>query len=285
VTGTLIKPAAPVWFRGPARRDGEWVVFDARRAVVYNPTNEPRVGVDLARVRTPEDAVAFVERYGPLWSLDTEKISLSKLGGLAISSDTKITGGPAERRERVADILAEARHLHDFIRDGRDAQRSAAGDLAARERVVREVQARLQQNDESLRRSASGDLIELDHVRQANERYRADALQRPETWLTEHDAWRLSIQIRESVRPHIQGDGAGRFRVLLVGETLLDFCLLSVVNALARETLDTCPECVRVFIVDDKRQKFCEPKCANRARFRAWQDRNQHRKGVRRGKA
>jgi hypothetical protein len=62
----------------------------------------------------------------------------------------------------------------------------------------------------------------------------------------------------------------GRLRVGIIGDTLLDFCCLTVAQAIATEPIATCDECNRVFVIDDKRQKFCEPVCANRARFRRY---------------
>ena len=72
--------------------------------------------------------------------------------------------------------------------------------------------------------------------------------------------------------------------------TLLDYCYLSVAHILASEPLAVCQECDRVFVVEDQRQKFCEPKCAGRAgseriRTRAEQSaRGVSRKGGKRGK-
>jgi len=54
----------------------------------------------------------------------------------------------------------------------------------------------------------------------------------------------------------------------LMAPTLLDFCYLNVASILASAPLAVCSECGRVFVVGDKRQKFCEPKCAGRSRFR-----------------
>ena len=57
--------------------------------------------------------------------------------------------------------------------------------------------------------------------------------------------------------------------VVLDPNTLLGFCYMTIAHAIAsREPLATCDECQRVFVVDDARQKFCNPKCAGRARFR-----------------
>ncbi len=35
-----------------------------------------------------------------------------------------------------------------------------------------------------------------------------------------------------------------------------------------------CPECGRVFVIKDRRQRFCSPQCAQRARHRRWKEKN-----------
>jgi hypothetical protein len=83
----------------------------------------------------------------------------------------------------------------------------------------------------------------------------------------------------------------GHFRIGVLPETLLGFCYLTIAQAVAHEPLARCPECQLFFVVDDGRQKFCTPTCANRARFQRWlaQPRNKaktHRTApTRKGKA
>ena len=60
----------------------------------------------------------------------------------------------------------------------------------------------------------------------------------------------------------------GGLRVGVLPDTLVGFCYLRVAYAIAKEPIAVCDECNLPFVVDDKRQKFCEPACANRARFR-----------------
>ena len=40
--------------------------MDPRRATSYQPLTEPVIGIELANVKTPNDAVAFVRRFGLL---------------------------------------------------------------------------------------------------------------------------------------------------------------------------------------------------------------------------
>jgi hypothetical protein len=76
------------------------------------------------------------------------------------------------------------------------------------------------------------------------------------------------LQPIERARPHLVTTAPGRFEMRLMAPTLLDFCYLNVASILASAPLAVCSECGRVFVVGDKRQKFCEPKCAGRSRFR-----------------
>ena len=55
------------WVRGEASFDGEWVtLIDPEGATVYRPFDVSNLPFDLAAVETPEDAVAFVGKYGLL---------------------------------------------------------------------------------------------------------------------------------------------------------------------------------------------------------------------------
>src|SRR5690242_12477140 len=54
------------WLRGPAKIEGDELVFDAKQATEYVPAAEPQVGVELAKVREGNQAIAFVARFGLL---------------------------------------------------------------------------------------------------------------------------------------------------------------------------------------------------------------------------
>ena len=62
--GALLRSLPVSWLRGPAWRDGEWIVFDCTQAEPYDPAGTPKVGIYLAGVRTPDEAVRFVQTYG-----------------------------------------------------------------------------------------------------------------------------------------------------------------------------------------------------------------------------
>ena len=262
-----MEAAAPWWFRGPARREGEWIIFDATRAESYDPSEIPLVGIELAKVGTPDEALKFVQRYGLLVSFRNAQTALLKAAGFRPTS-VKLEGEPT-RRERIDDILDEAEQLYRLLRSANLAQHAGKGDAKAAEHLSRELQQLKARNEESLRASSAGDLLALEQVRTSHDKYWSQAAARPEVWWTETLCFDLSQKLA-SVRPRLKPAGPGKFDIQLMGETLLDFCYLSVAHALAREAkpLAICPECSRVFVVVDGRQKFCEPKCAGKARFR-----------------
>jgi hypothetical protein len=76
----------------------------------------------------------------------------------------------------------------------------------------------------------------------------------------------------------------GRLRVGILPETLREVCYLAIAFQLAdKEPLAICKECQRPFVIEDARQRFCTPACANRARFRRFKT-NQTKKRSRHGK-
>ncbi len=53
------------WWRGPAKLDGEYTVFDAAMAERYDTAElGPEVLLDYAAITSPREAVKFVSRYG-----------------------------------------------------------------------------------------------------------------------------------------------------------------------------------------------------------------------------
>lgn len=54
------------WLRGPAHMVGEQVFLDRDKATRYQPSAEPKMLFDLAAIRRPADAIAFVAEYGLL---------------------------------------------------------------------------------------------------------------------------------------------------------------------------------------------------------------------------
>ena len=265
MTGALIRPTSTHWFRGPARQDGEWVVFDGRRAEWYDPSDDLRIGLELARVRSPKEAVAFVQRYGLLVSFQNDIATDQSAGSdqmgtkplnIALTKDF-------ERREPIDAILEDARRLQGIFSTVRLARRAADGDSDAVARLERDM---------------ARDLADHPGFRSFGWRP-AEAV---ELWMTRMAGVDLATQIK-TARPYVRATAAGKLELRLIADTLLTYCYLSAAYVVANERVEICPECARAFVVDDARQKFCEPRCSGRARFRNFVD--NRRKEGRHGKA
>jgi hypothetical protein len=258
--GTLLRPLARAWFRGPAVRVRDAIVMDGRRAERYEPLTEPRIGVELARVRTPDEAVSFVARFGML------------------NSKSLVLDGepcPVEIRQPFAEFERPAEDLRRILRTVLDVRKAAAGDQVALARVRRDFGPLDPDYDQRIE-TAAGTIF-----RKARDLYPADYFtQDDRTILIKASDWAalgLSNGLLQSqARPYVFEPAQlfpdariapGGLRVGVLPETLLGFCYLTVASMIASEPIAICDECNRVYVVNDKRQRFCEPACANRARF------------------
>jgi hypothetical protein len=116
--GTVLRPLVYPWFRGAATRDRDEIVMNGRRAERYQPLLEPRIGIELARVRTPDDAVAFVGRFGMLNQSAAEGERC-----------------PTELRQPFAEFERAAEDLRSILRTVFDVRKAAAGGRTALARV------------------------------------------------------------------------------------------------------------------------------------------------------
>ena len=105
-----LRPLAVEWLRGPSWIDGDDLVVDRSRASTYHPLAERDVGIELARVRTPEDALGFVQRFGLL----RQPISLS--------------GQPLPLRESFRSFETDAEELRYILEVARLVRRGAETD-------------------------------------------------------------------------------------------------------------------------------------------------------------
>jgi hypothetical protein len=239
----VLRTHQPDWWRGPARAEGEWISLDASRAEVFQPLSESDLLFDLANVRRPDDAVAFVRRYG-----------LLHLGP-----------GSSEPRERFSAFLSTAYTLtrllglHQLIRGG------VAGDKEALRTLWEVVYPWLApalepqpETDEELLIGASQALAALlsDGLAGVELRMNSDVEWRvgPDGETGRPDGFRLAPQI---------GD--------LVGLAYYELAL----HITERMPMAACGECERFFIVDDPRRRFCSTTCANRSRRRRWRERRE----------
>ena len=246
MTGTLLKPLTRPTLRGSARREGEWIVFTCAGVDSTGLDAASRVGVDLARVQTPDQAVAFVQRYGPLRSWPDSLSSSRFTETIRATTTLKKT---VEIREPLQDVLQAAQQLKDFAYARIDAKKASEGDVAARERITRYAKACCGWGSPAISISS-------------------------EAWVSEWLASELSDHLR-GARTHVESVAPGQFQLRLLSDTLLGFCWANIAQVFAaKEPLGICAECARVFVVEDGRQKFCEPKCATRARFRRFKERH-----------
>jgi hypothetical protein len=124
-----VKPLARPRLEGRAWIDGDLIVYACERIDSLG-LDQPsvRVALELAAVRTPDDAAAFVGRHGPL----------GDVAAIVNHGEDRIRGvsvlkRPITVRERVTDVLTEAQHLNALWRASRTAREGGA---AARRTTV-----------------------------------------------------------------------------------------------------------------------------------------------------
>lgn len=265
--GTLLRPIAYGWFRGPAKRESDLIVLDGARAEWYEPMLEPRVGIELSRVRSPDDAVAFATRFG----------LLNQPRGI-LPGETC----PAVVRQSFADFERAAENLRRILRIVHDVRAATRGDGDALARVRLDFPPTDPDADLRFTTATGVEIIK------ARDFYRV--FPHPELFATDDrtillraSAWAASLLSNGlvSARPYVFDPAQlfptsrvapGELRIGIIGESLLEFCYLTIAQTLTSEPLAVCGECGRVFVVDDKRQKFCEPACAGRARLRRFKN-------------
>jgi hypothetical protein len=263
----ILRPLAYEWFRGPARRVGDDIVIAGAKATRYEPMLEKTpAGIALMRVRTPEEAVGFVESYGVL-----------KAGSLFQGEPT-----PREFRQSYAELEHEAQGLRLIWRTVLDVRKAAEGDQEAMSRIRQEFQPT----------EPDADVSFLTHT---GERvtYKARDVYRPERLAPQNDR---SIQIRaadwaatsltqgmDPAHPYVFADaqlfpkntGApGALRVGILPQTLLGYCYLSVAEVLARERVSVCEWCQLPLVVNDARRRFCGDQCGGWSRQRTYKNKH-----------
>lgn len=264
-------PAAPApmqWLRGPAWIDPPAVVLDAARATTYQPLAEPLIGLELARVRTNDEVVAFVHRFGLLQvtpagrpqgaplreSLDVFlriAIEVGELFEAAIVLQQATRGDKAALSALRAAVVVPDDEMYPFRqeKDGTWTERRAAEIWSPEERYVGA-------DDRTILIAASEQI-----ARQVNE-----ALSGEDSGLQFLDRAAMG----EDAPP-------GKWRMGMMPSTLAGACYLSVALTLVdQEPIGICaePSCRRVFFIKDGRQRFCTATCANRARFKRYKDRH-----------
>ena len=202
----------------------------------YQLTAEPRIGLELMKVRTPEDALTFSMRFGLLRGTDGH-------GG--------VTG---HVRQPAKDFVRAGRRLYvaaRMIQDIRKAERQVRNNKLLIARIASQLPGHPDtSNTRELLNGASG-------------------------WAAWEitDGFGDSSPFFFSRVQQGEDAPAGEFRFAVTVQDLLAACHLSVALALAeRERMLVCEECESLFEVRDARQKFCTEKCAARNRFRRFRE-------------
>ncbi|HHX44471.1 MAG TPA: hypothetical protein GX714_10860 [Chloroflexi bacterium] len=115
--GYAIRAEPPAWLRGPASVVDGWIVLDRQRAHEYHPYGASNLAFDLAAVSTPQDAIAFVTRYGllrhgpqanewrePYSEWQQESSQLRAVFMLKSALDRALEGAP-EELQRLAPVI------------------------------------------------------------------------------------------------------------------------------------------------------------------------------------
>src|SRR5262245_20336323 len=227
------------WLRGPARIEGEWVVLDRERAEEYEPDDADDALTDLGAIDRPDQVIAFVRKHG-----------LLKQGPDA-----------ADHREPLSDWWASANQVFNTLQ------------LAAR-----------------LRKAIAGDRDALEYLETT-----WHPLYYGEDWPAGYDrreillarmgyavAQRVSAGlagVEEQIAAGVQfvsaetGErgSAGTFYFRPRAPHLLALVYHRLARLLVERTpIEPCEECGRIFVVTDRRQRYCSPQCGNRVRFRRW---------------
>ncbi|MCY4602513.1 MAG: CGNR zinc finger domain-containing protein [Acidobacteria bacterium] len=255
------------WLRGPAWIDNDRIVFDTTRATTYQPLTEPQLGIELARVHTEDEVVAFVRRYGLLQS----KPEPTNVDGLL--------------HEVVIFFLMNAYAVAGVLEWAVRLRQAAGGDSTALSEL-RKGKTIPPESRYPIHKGGGLDTMA-----------RADRLWVPDERLVDADDRTVLMRSSERMAAYLnallRGEDAGiqfvdraamgedapptRWRLGMMPSTLLGACYLSVALTLVdQKPIGICaePSCRRIYFIDDGRQRFCTATCANRARFKRYKERH-----------
>lgn len=228
--GRATVPEPPQWLRGVASRDGDWITLDPGRAETYHPLEQADLLFDLAAIHRPEDAVAFVGRYG-----------LLRHGP---GSDTF--------REHIKKWEDAALRLRFILRLHRTIQGAIGGDrdslIELREvwqpGIAANFQAPAASDDELLAQASKAVAWAV-----------SDGLE--------------GVQQRVSAAVEWGNGPAGAYLFSVSPPNLLGYAYHQLALALvSRVPMAPCADCGRFFVVDDPRKRYCSSTCSARTRQR-----------------
>jgi hypothetical protein len=217
------------WHRGPIRQEGDTVTI--RLTERYQPGQH--IWQELARVKTPDEAVAFLKAWGPLqlFYADGEE---PHVGFEDVAKDT---------RQSLSRVLKVAKTLRGHVQLLARVREAHAGD-----REALAVLRRLPSRARRLRKPEF--LARLEHSIAG---VLSDQLVGSDVTLTSSGRGYLAFSIRPQ---HLE-----------------QYCFLDFARDAAGQTvLRVCPGCDGVFHTEDVRQQFCGPRCATRVRVRRFRE-------------
>jgi hypothetical protein len=240
-TGRRLSVDPVKWLHGPARIEGEFVVLDPSRARPYFPIAEQELVYDLAAVRRPQDALAFVQRYGLL------------------------THGPDanEHREALSLFVKEALSVTFALTLYLSIRKAVGSEALAASDAIRELREFLPEF-----------LPELGVARKTTDHGVIDLASRTVAGLVNSGLVGVESKI-EHAGGYEEGE-RGDFLLSARSPTLRGLIYHQLALLITtRFPLRTCAEseCGRFFPVRDKRQQFCSATCSGRARQRRWAER------------
>lgn len=272
--------SAPLyWHRGPARLEEDEIVLDTERAEEYVAGSDELAALpfDLANLRRPTDVLGFVRRYGLLWtpprsqSFERAFRPLADLRGDLVHDDAP----PRRAAEPIADYMDAADDLAWILSLYRLLGQAQQGDPAALRELRRTMTERLRG-------------MALDIARLSGESVDAvPTFESDSDFLTAVASF-VGDLIDEGLAAHGDDDrrvrlGVGlaepnidpsHFVFALAPRDLLGAAYAQLAaNLVSRVPMATCPECGRVFPVRHGRQRYCDDRCASRARYRRFADR------------
>lgn len=247
-TGHALRGELQSWLAGPATLEDGWVVLDLSRAREYpplagvsDPLHDPHH--QLADLKTPADAVAFVQRHGLL----------------------RHGPGADEHRERLSDFESEGLQLRNVLRVNVELRRAVSDDHSERVEGLQALRSELHR--------VSGDDLALSSD--------ADVLERATRFVATVISDGLT-NVELTVSPALESNEdrsevfgtVGAFMLAPHVPNLLGLAYYRVaLEIVERRPMRTCEECARVFPVHDQRQRFCTTRCANRARYHRFEER------------
>lgn len=219
------------WRRGPLVEEGDSLTI--RLTESYRPANERGIWEQLVRVKTADDARAFLKAYGPLKLQfpDGEPHGFLDAGETTQAIDDVIS--TAGHLRRIAHTLARVRQVHEGDREALSQLRQVSKSRRIRRLPKRQLLAEF----------GAGIAARLSEPISTCEMRLVPSLSEP-----------------------------GRLTFTFHPQNLEQYCFLKFARAAAAQTLiRICPGCAGVFHTDDPRQEHCGTRCATRvrvARFR-----------------